>query len=60
MKYQDCLCPIKKSKEITFDKETNEYIVWDETYTYTVGRTQYSKVAIAMLDAYCKYYLEAN
>lgn len=43
---------------ITFDPNTNEYTVWDETQAYTVGTTCYPKVAEAMMDAYIKYYLE--
>lgn len=42
---------------ITLDMETGEYTVWDETQAYTIGTTYYAKVAEAMLDAYCKYYL---
>lgn len=49
-----------KNGEITFNKKTNLYTVWDETYAYTVGTTQYPKVAEAMLEAYIKYYLEGE
>lgn len=42
---------------ISYDSETKEYTVWDETQAYTIGTTCYPKVAEAMLQAYCTYYL---
>lgn len=50
----------KLGREITFDNETNYYTVWDETYAYPVGMTQYLKVAEAMLEAYIEHYLEGG
>ncbi len=46
--------------EITFNKELSLYTVWDETYSNIVGTTFYPKVAEAMLDAYCKVYLDGE
>lgn len=46
--------------EITFNPNTNEYTVWDETYSDTVCTTCYVKVAEAALEAYCRHYLENN
>lgn len=42
---------------ITFNPITQMYTVWDETQAHIVGETSYPKVAEAMIDAYCKYYL---
>ncbi|MFA5670254.1 MAG: hypothetical protein WC967_13510 [Balneolaceae bacterium] len=43
--------------EITYNTETKQYTVWDETYTYIVCTTNYPKVAEAALKAYCENYL---
>ena len=43
--------------EITFNTETKEYTVWNETYSDTVCVTQYPKVAEAALLAYAENYL---
>jgi hypothetical protein len=48
---------ITPNGEITFDPETKEYIVWDETYADTVCTTAYEQVARVALEAYAKYYL---
>ena len=52
------LVKVTENGEICLDNITREYIVFDETYAYEVGRTYYEKCAIAMLEAYSKYYLE--
>lgn len=44
--------------EITFNTETKEYTVWDETYSDVVGTTWYPKVAEAMLKVYVERYLD--
>lgn len=44
--------------EITFDPATNEYTVWNETYSDPVCITNYPKVAEAALTAYGKHYLQ--
>lgn len=46
---------ITKNGEITFDPDTKEYTVWDETYSDTVCVTNYPSVANAALEAYSKY-----
>ena len=43
--------------EITFNKETGMYTVWDETYSDTICKTQYPKIAEAALSTYSKHYL---
>ncbi len=43
--------------EITFNTETREYTVWDETHAFTVCVTNYPLVAEAALKAYCYNYL---
>lgn len=52
------LVKVTENGEICLDNITREYVVFDETYAYEVGRTYYEKCAIAMLEAYSKYYLE--
>ncbi len=54
------LIKVTKNGEITFDTETNLYEVWDETYSDTVGITQYPSVAKDMLESYCRNYLGDN
>ena len=54
------LIKVTKNGSITYDLTTNLYTVWDETYAYTVGETQYPLVAKAMLEAYCSCYLGDN
>jgi hypothetical protein len=51
------LIKVTKNGEITFDPETKLYEVWDETYSDTVGTTQYPLVAKGMLESYCRNYL---
>jgi hypothetical protein len=46
-----------KNGEITFNTETKEYVVWNETYSDTVCTTNYPKVAEAALKAYADHYL---
>lgn len=43
--------------EISYDYKEQTYVVYEETYAYGVGRTPYPKVAVAMLECYCKEYL---
>ena len=43
--------------EITFNTETKEYTVWDESYLDPVCVTNYPKVAEAALVAYADNYL---
>jgi len=43
--------------EITYDTESKEYTVWDETYSDIVCVTMYPKVAEAALAAYVENYL---
>lgn len=43
--------------EITYDKLSREYTVWDETFTSTVCVTSYPKVAEAALVIYSEHYL---
>ena len=52
------LVKVTENGEICLDNITREYIVFDETSAYEVGRTHYEKCARAMLEAYCEYYLE--
>jgi hypothetical protein len=54
------LIKVTKNGEITFDPQTNLYEVWDETWAYTVGTTQYPLVAKDMLESYCRNYLGDN
>lgn len=54
------LIKVTKNGEITFDPETKLYEVWDETFAYTVGTTQYPLVAKDMLESYCRNYLGDN
>lgn len=49
---------VTENGEICKDLNTKEYVVFDETYAYEVGRTHYPKCAEAMLEAYCEEYLE--
>lgn len=51
---------ITPNGEITYDETTKLYTVWDETYAYEVGTTHYPKVAEAMLQAYCDYYVDGE
>ena len=44
--------------EICYDTGLGKYVVYDETYTYLVGTTNYPLVALAMLESYCEEYLE--
>lgn len=44
--------------EICYDTGTEEYIVYEETYAYLVGRTCYPLVALSMLESYGENYLE--
>ena len=43
--------------EISYDVDSQIFVVYDETYAYEVGRTSYPLVALHMLQAYCKHYL---
>ncbi len=43
--------------EITFNTETKQYTVWDETYSDVVCITYYPKVAESALDSYARHYL---
>jgi hypothetical protein len=43
--------------EICFDYTTREFVVFDETYAYEVGRTHYPLCAYAMLETYGEEYL---
>lgn len=52
------LLMITPNGEICYDPENKMFTVFDETYIYTVGETQYPIVAYTMLCAYCDYYLE--
>lgn len=44
---------------ILVDQLSGEYVVFDETQAYEVGRTFYFLVAEAMVEAYSEHYLEA-
>lgn len=46
---------ITPNGEICFDLSTFEYVVFDETYAFEVGRTSYQFIAEAMLDVYSSY-----
>lgn len=48
---------ITTNGEICFDAVNKEYIVFEETYAYEVGRTSYPKVATNMLKVYSEEYL---
>lgn len=48
---------ITKNGEITLDRETNRYTVWDETYSNAVCVTRYLLIAEAALKIYTENYL---
>lgn len=48
---------VTKNGEISWDSQTREFVIWDETYAYEVGRTHYPLCALAMLETYAKEYL---
>lgn len=52
------LVRVSSNGEISYDTITKEYVVFEETYAYEVGRTCYPKVATTMLKTYAKEYLE--
>lgn len=41
--------------EITYNKQTGIYTVWDETYANIVCTTVYPSIAEAALEWYCAY-----
>lgn len=49
-----------KNGEITYDKLSKEYTVWDETYASTVCVTPYPIVAEQALRVYAKEYLDVE
>ena len=49
---------VTSNGEISFDTETKEYMVWDETYTNWVCKTHYEKIARAALKVYADEYLD--
>lgn len=55
-KVNSCI-KVTTNGEISFDAVNKEYIVFEETYAYEVGRTSYPKVAVSMLETYVKNYL---
>lgn len=48
---------VTKNGEVSYDLEDREFVVYDETYAYEVGRTPYPMLAWCMLTAYCEHYL---
>jgi hypothetical protein len=51
---------ITKNGEITLDKTTGIYTVWDETYADVVGDTKYLPIAEVMLETYKRVYLDGE
>ena len=51
---------VTKNGEISWDCKTKEFVVYDETYSSEVARTNYPLVALAALGVYCKEYLEGD
>lgn len=50
----DNLIKITSNGEITLDKSTGIYTVWDETYSDTVYLTKNKAVALAVYTDYCE------
>lgn len=51
------LTKVTTNGEICFDADEKEFVVFDETYAYEVGRTTYPMCALALLESYSAYYL---
>ena len=48
---------VTKNGEICYDYETKEFVAFDETYAYEVGRSKYPLCALDMFHTYCEKYL---
>lgn len=52
------LVKVTENGEICYDTEACLFIVFDETYCYEVGTTNYPLVAVSVLETYTSEYLK--
>lgn len=51
------LVKVTEKGEVCYDYKTKEFVVFEECYTYEVGRTKYPLCALSMFHTYCEEYL---
>lgn len=54
---EEGLDKVTENGEVCYDYKTKEFVVYEETYAYEVGRTAYPLCAYYMLQVYADNYL---
>jgi hypothetical protein len=48
---------VTENGEVCYDYYKSDFVIFDETYAYEVGRTKYAMCAYAMLVSYTENYI---